>query len=271
MHQIYSILSGWLFLQVFLAAGQPVETSIPLTRVHAHNDYEHARPLFDALDHGFCSVEADIYLVDGQLLVAHDRNKVDPRRTLQFLYLDPLRRRIQENGGRVYRQGPECYLLIDIKSEAESTYAALDGVLKGYADILTRFESSQTKTNALTVIISGNRPRKTLATQTVRYAAYDGRLADLEASDSNSFIPWISDNWSLAFQWRGSGPLSVADRNKLTKILEKAHQQGRKVRFWAIPDRPEGWQVMYDAGVDFINTDDLDGLQKFLLDKGPRK
>ncbi|HET6325009.1 MAG TPA: hypothetical protein VFG04_09940, partial [Planctomycetaceae bacterium] len=43
----------------------------PLIRAHAHNDYEHKRPLFDALDQGLCSVEADIFLVDGQLLVGH--------------------------------------------------------------------------------------------------------------------------------------------------------------------------------------------------------
>ena len=62
----------------------------PLTNVHAHNDYEHKHPLFDALACGFCSVEADINLVDGQLLVAHSRAAVKPGRTLQSLYLDPL-------------------------------------------------------------------------------------------------------------------------------------------------------------------------------------
>ena len=34
-------------------------------------------PLFDALEQGFCSVEADIHLVDGKLLVAHDLKDVD--------------------------------------------------------------------------------------------------------------------------------------------------------------------------------------------------
>ena len=43
----------------------------PLTNAHAHNDYEHTRPLFDALDQGFNSVEADVFLVDGKLLVGH--------------------------------------------------------------------------------------------------------------------------------------------------------------------------------------------------------
>src|SRR5882724_4727485 len=78
----------------------------PLVHAHAHNDYEHPRPLLDALDHGFCSVEADIFLVDGLLLVAQYRKGLKPERTLQALYLDPLKKRALENGGRIYRNGP---------------------------------------------------------------------------------------------------------------------------------------------------------------------
>src|SRR5918996_24410 len=66
----------------------------PLERAHAHNDYEHERPLLDALDHGFTSVEADIYLVDGELRVGHDPEDLRPGRTLQSLYLDPLAQRV---------------------------------------------------------------------------------------------------------------------------------------------------------------------------------
>src|SRR6266566_4592479 len=111
----------------------------PFLSAHAHNDYEHARPLFDALDHGFCSVEADIHLVNGQLLVAHDRSQVKPERTLQTLYLDPLRERARRNGGRVYPNGPEVILLVDVKSEGGKNYYALRDVIKEYAEVLTVF------------------------------------------------------------------------------------------------------------------------------------
>src|SRR5437773_3011311 len=90
----------------------PAAKAAPLPQAHAHNDYEHARPLFDALDHGFCSVEADIWLTEGGLNVAHDKKDLKPSRTLQALYLDPLRERIEASGGRVYRDGPAFYLLI---------------------------------------------------------------------------------------------------------------------------------------------------------------
>src|SRR5215212_7420284 len=103
-----------LFAFVAFALGQwsLADELKPLVHAHAHNDYEHARPLFDALDHGFCSVEADIHLVDGALLVAHDADKVDPKRTLESLYLEPLRARVQKNAGRVHSNGPPFLLMI---------------------------------------------------------------------------------------------------------------------------------------------------------------
>src|SRR3954451_14184885 len=66
----------------------------PLVRaqLHAHNDYEHDRPLVDALEAHAMGIEADIHLIDGQLLVAHKKEEVEPGRTLQSLYLDPLRK-----------------------------------------------------------------------------------------------------------------------------------------------------------------------------------
>ena len=93
-----------------------------LTNGFAHNDYEHKRPLLDALDLGFCAVEADIYLVNGQLLVGHAAADLKPERTLKSLYLDPLAQRVRKNNGKVYPNGPEFLLLIDVKSEADTTY-----------------------------------------------------------------------------------------------------------------------------------------------------
>jgi hypothetical protein len=242
----------------------------PLRHAHAHNDYEHKRPLFDALEHGFCSVEADIWLVDGKLLVAHDRTQVKPERTLQALYLDPLRERSQRNGGRVYPNGPEVTLLVDVKSDAAKTYGALREVLKDYADVLTVFRPGGTATNAVAVIISGNRERTLMAGETVRYAALDGRLEDLDSNASSHFIPWISESWTSIFKWRGVGPMPDDEKQKLQQTVKQAHGQGRKVRFWATPDRPEVWKELMDAGVDLLNADDLAGLQTFLLSRHPQ-
>src|SRR2546428_9116617 len=109
------------------AASPETNSPPPLTRAHAHNDYEHTRPLLDALDHGFCSIEADIWLVDGKLLVAHDRGKVKPDRTLQALYLDPMRERVRRNRGGAFSVRPSATLL----DGDENSGAAQNGGVRG--------------------------------------------------------------------------------------------------------------------------------------------
>jgi hypothetical protein len=262
-----------LVLSLFAAAhalpALPAEAppAPPVLPAHAHNDYEHPRPLLDALDHGFSSVEADIHLVDGELLVAHDRHQVRPDRTLQSLYLDPLRDRARTFGGRVYPDGPPLILLIDIKSGAEETYVVLREVLREYSDILTTFHPDKTVTNAVTAIISGNRPRELMEREAVRHAAYDGRLPDLGSGISPHFMPLISDNWRNVFSWRGEGEMPPGERRHLRALVERTHEEGRVIRFWASPDLPSVWRELDAAGVDLINTDDLRGVRDFLLKK----
>lgn len=245
---------------------------VPLGNAHAHNDYMHARPLLDALACGFCSVEADIYLVDGDLLVAHDRWQLSADRTLRDLYLEPLRKRAVANKGRVYRKGPQVTLFVDIKSEAASTYKALHSMLAEYKDIVTSFGPNGRENRALVVVVSGNRPRELMQSQSLRYAACDGRLSDLESDAPAEFITIISDRWSAHFKWQGEGEMPAEEAARLRDIVTKAHAAGRRVRFWATPDaespaRDALWTELLDAGVDLINTDDLKGLQRFLLDR----
>ncbi|MCA9262777.1 MAG: phosphatidylinositol-specific phospholipase C/glycerophosphodiester phosphodiesterase family protein [Planctomycetales bacterium] len=239
----------------------------PLKNAHAHNDYHHDRPLMDALDHGFTSVEADIFLVDGKLLVAHSRLELKPASTLASLYLNPLQERIRAQGGRVYRDGPLFTLLVDIKSEGESTYRALHEVLRQYPDMLTAVHNGQVRDGPVQIIISGNRPHEFIAQQSERFAAVDGRISDLDSTAPAHLLPLISDNWRNHFRWSGTGPMPSEELAKLQDIITRAHQAGRRVRFWATPENAAVWDVLYQQKVDLVNTDKLAELEAFLRSK----
>jgi hypothetical protein len=250
----------WLFALVVSATTD----FAPLLHAHAHNDYNHKRPLFDALDHKFCSVEADVHLTNGQLLVAHDLKDAQPDRTLEALYLKPLRERILKNGGRVYRDGPSVTLLIDLKSEPRLIYPVLRELLEKYADILTKFTPQKIETNAITVILTGKRSVQLIAAQTNRLVACDGLLEDVHSKWPAKLVPWISVEWEKNFMWNGSGEMPQEERTRLRAFVFEAHRDGRKIRFWGAPDKPVAWRELLDAKVDLINTDDLSGLEKFL-------
>ncbi|MBO4253826.1 phosphatidylinositol-specific phospholipase C/glycerophosphodiester phosphodiesterase family protein [Streptomyces griseorubiginosus] len=246
-------------------------TKRPLWRAHAHNDYEHPRPLFDALDHRFGSVEADIFLVGDQLLIGHTVDDLDPTRTLESLYLDPLAHIVKANHGSVYRGWHRpLQLLIDIKTEGSSTYLELDRHLQRYKHLFTTYAHGRVHPGAVTNVISGDRAaRIPMEAQSVRRAFYDGRLTDLGTSAPASFVPLISDNWQLNFTWLGVGAFPDAERQKLRGIIGQAHKAGQKVRFWNTPDvagsaRDALWAELLAADVDYFNTDDLAGLESFL-------
>ncbi|EMI27713.1 phosphatidylinositol-specific phospholipase C/glycerophosphodiester phosphodiesterase family protein [Rhodopirellula europaea] len=254
------------------ASNSTVRPSHP--KAHAHNDYLHERPLLDALDNGFRSIEADIFLVDGDLWVAHSTAELSADRTLKALYLDPLRRRMQSHANdssepfqSVEGDGQPVTLLIDLKSEGESTYRALNQLLSKYDDVFTHVDSDGVHRRGVTAIISGNRPIELVQSDLPRFVGVDGRLSDLESDYSADLMPLISDHWGRNFQWRGKGELPAADREKLSQILKQAHQKKRRIRFWATPDHEAAWEVLHEAGVDLINTDDLEGLNQFLQSK----
>ncbi|MFC5721525.1 phosphatidylinositol-specific phospholipase C/glycerophosphodiester phosphodiesterase family protein [Streptomyces gamaensis] len=247
----------------------------PLRGAHAHNDYEHRHPLADALAHGFDSVEADIWLVGHRLLVAHDASGLDPRRTLESLYLEPLLRRVRAGHGRVYPgYDAPLQLLIDIKTPGAATYRELSRHLERYRPMLSHCVDGRVYRGAVTAVVSGDRgARAPMERERVRRAFYDGRLGDLGHGLPASFAPLVSDDWNQHFTWQGVGPMPARERAALARILSTAHAAGQRVRFWATPDRPGPareavWRELHAAGVDFLNTDDLDGLEAFLRAAG---
>jgi hypothetical protein len=203
-------------------------------------------------------------LTNGLLLVAHDLKNVRPERSLEALYLKPLRERILKNGGRVYTNGPSFTLLIDLKSEPRFIYPALRKLLEKYSDILTKFSAGKIETNAVTVILTGKRSVALVASEKNRLVACDGVITDIGSKKSASLIPLISDEWKKFFTWNGSGEMPQSEKIKLREFVSEAHRHGRKIRFWGAPDNPNTWRELLDANVDLINTDHLAELEKFL-------
>jgi hypothetical protein len=240
----------------FVSVGQPH------INAHAHNDYEHDRPLFEALENGFVSIEADVHLVNGRILVAHD-HPTSRSKTLEDLYLRPLDSISRINGGKIYPQKDVAVMLmIDIKGDADETFRTLHQLLSKYASSIGRGDHI-----GFRVFISGNRAIDLIRNDPQHLSSIDGRPEDLGKGFTEQEMPVISENYRKIISWNGKGAPSKEDWNKLTLLASKVHAENKKLRLWGIPDHENGWNVLLEAGVDLINTDRLKELNVFLTTK----
>ena len=64
--------------------------------------------------------------------------------------------------------------------------------------------------------------------------------------------------------WHLRRLVGLRSQRRLAQAVDRAHKQGRRLRFWNTPDLPVVWRFLIENGVDLIGADDLDELQQFL-------
>jgi hypothetical protein len=251
-----------LFAQLTASA----QTIAALPNAFAHNDYSHKHPLFDALQNGYGNLEADIFLRGDRLVVAHINPYFKSHHVLEALYFKPLLDRINENGGQVYRgYNKPVVLMIDIKTEANSTYNALKPLLEKYRSILTSFDNGKVTEGLITVVLSGHKPYDQIRGEESRLAFIDEDLRKVTADTTCcNMFEMASCKYSKLLSWRGEGAISPVEHDRLVKYVALAHLNRERVRLWASPDNKDVWDELLADGVDLINTDNLPKLRNFL-------
>jgi alkaline phosphatase len=252
-------MKQFLFLLLLISSANcPAQLRVYTTAdAHSHNDYEKASPFTEAYKNKFGSIEADIFLDNGVLIVAHDREQVKKRYTLDSLYLEPLQKAIIGNKGFAYAdKSRQLQLMIDVKTEGVSTLKALVDQLSRYPEL--------TNCTTLKITISGNRPPEADFTTYPSWIFFDGEMQKEYSKEQLTRIPMISDNFARYSSWKGEGDLSQNDRMKIQEQIEKVHALGKKIRFWNAPDNLKSWKTFITLGVDYINTDHISELTAFV-------
>lgn len=260
----YSLLRIAFFVSIF-AANYSYGQIVPLRHGHAHNDYVHKKPLYEALENGFTSIEIDVFLYKDKLVVSHTATALNRKKTIEDLYLNPIKKIISENNGWVYKglETPVIFM-IDFKTNNKPTYLKLQEVLKNFDSILTKYQGdSVIEQNAINILISGDSPMEDLLPQKISLATIDADLSLVNDSLKARIITRYSSPWSRYFSWNGKGSLPKHVYQKLINLIESVHRKGKDIRFYHIPDQPKAWKLLLDSGVDWINTNKLITFRKF--------
>jgi alkaline phosphatase len=240
-------------LQFFVfAQGQEYSSS----NIHSHNDYASKLPFYEAYSNETGVIEADVFLVNNELFVAHTSKEITPQNTLKNQYLDPLSNKLKSLGAKAYPSNKPLILMIDIKTEADASLKLIAQQIKTYPDLISN--------KNLKVVISGNRPSPTTWKDYPDFIYFDGRLNENYSPEQLSRVEMISEDLKEITIWNGKGVMTQADAEKVQAIIKKVHDQNKKVRFWATQDNVNTWMTLMNLKVDFIGTDNVPELTHFI-------
>lgn len=275
-------------------------------RIHSHNDYLRDHPLKDALDHKAQSVEADVWWDGGDINLRHNHtshfnwiqgDKGDTKGRLGFTYIDELKKRVRDNGGRVYPDRDEPFVLnVELKdTDAYSQRKVFQKVLKQYRSLQEEVVASGGKPENVQVVFSGNEPDlkewdrlaggKGVPRGVYTDKQYSGSRAECDAAtnaDYSDHVRWVSLDWRACVS--EDGQITPEEQDYLNKVARNAHRQGKELRTWGAPDeapmaaplhpgvppqkpgdaRQAAWAAQAKAGFDHIGTDHLTTLRDYL-------
>ncbi|PSS02407.1 hypothetical protein BD289DRAFT_359615, partial [Coniella lustricola] len=266
--------------------------------IHSHNDYLRKVPLFTAIRQGCTGVEADVWLFDDlpnndTLYVGHQPSALQPERTFQSLYIQPLVKILEHqnpatqfyngNWNGVFDSNPNqtLALLVDVKTSGSTTWAKVLEQLEPLRERgwLSYYANGAVHTRPITVVGTGNtRFEDVVANTTYRDYFFDAPLSKLATTSSssssdglpaydasNSYYASVSMNAAIGMPWFGN--LRTEQIERLREQVQAAHARGLKARYWDTPSWPVAarnhiWDTLVKEGVDMLNVDDVKSAAK---------
>lgn len=266
MRSIFSFKLYALLIGVYCGSIHWVAAQEGRVLIHAHNDYHQRMPFYQAYAQRAYTIEADVFAVGGLLLVGHDREELQPHRTLEALYIKPIVDTFASNGGRAWVASDNRFvLLIDLKTPAANTLQQVINLIANHSAVF----DETVNPHAVTVVISGAMPEPKAFADFPGCIQFDGRLGVNYTEDQLERVAFVSASFSGYATWNGKDPLTDKDFERVTEAIDQAHGMGKKIRFWGTPDGPMAWNTLYEMGVDIINTDQIECCTEFFKERKP--
>jgi len=255
------LLSAILLFFSFTVTTQAQYTTL---NAHSHNDYEQQTPFMLAYNAHFGSIEADIWAVNGDLFVAHNKSDIKAERSLDSLYIQPIVRIFRNNDGKAWNNYPSTFqLMIDLKTSVEPTLSLLVEKLQKYPDV---FDSNQ-NSNAIRVVITGNRPEPSGFSKYPLFIWFDGNVTLKYDEQQLKKVALYSENLAGFTSWKGKEAIPEKEEIRLKQVIDSVHDLNKKIRFWNAPDDAYAWKTLMNLKVDYLNTDHIQELSTWLQNK----
>ncbi|GAA5825685.1 hypothetical protein JCM3770_002798 [Rhodotorula araucariae] len=229
----------------------------------------------------------DVWLVDGELLVASKQSALDPSHTFSAVVVEPLlrvfsppdapppavRRRRSSIFSHIRPQAP-FQLVLRLRTAASITFPFVVSDLAPLLDasLLSTYcpNSGATTAGLITVVSSAANGAEVVPLEELTVAqgprfvfrdapiaAFDDDDAETSSAISPDVTPVAAGALLEATGWDGQKPLAADARERIERQVARAHARGLKVRYEALPNFPihvreQCRQTLAALGVDYL-------------------
>jgi alkaline phosphatase len=228
---------------------------------HSHNDYLQSQPFYTAHASHFASMEVDVFLENNELYVAHNKEDIDKKRTIERLYIEPILAQIKVNGNqKVYCDSGKLQLMIDLKTSGDPALKCLEAKLKP----IRHYFDVNNNPDAVQLVITGDAPSPERFKAFDDIFFFDGKRNTPYTPEQLKRVAFVSAGLHEFSKWNGLGRMVEEDYRRSKNFVDSVHHVGKRVRFWGNPDTKTCWQAFIKMGVDFLNTDSPAEMARFL-------
>jgi hypothetical protein len=238
---------------------------------YSHNDYEQAHPLADALSLGFRGVEADVFLVGGELRVGHDRRAAEAGATLESLYLAPLAA-LAERCGSITGDARPFLLTLELKEESLVAHDSLVALLGRHRALFIPAEKANVRARMVEAVLVGWHPPLELLGDDagvlfgLQHPLTKPDPIPLGSIDRRVRILSVDYGRTMGHWWT-----TTARRSRWLAALRAANAAapGRLLRVHNVPASSSVYTALLAAGVDLIGTKELEASRRLLGPDAP--
>jgi hypothetical protein len=221
------------------------------------NDHKRKNPLFDAINLGFNGISAELKLKkNGELYCGN--------KTLKEVYLEPLKLKSENGNKNIHPTHTDEFIFyLKIVSDSNTTFEALLKEIEPYQNLLTSFEGTKRIKKPVRIVIGGNIPYSKIFSSSKRYLFAEESVLKLDNSKDETFTPLAGLSLKNNYTWKGEKNMPNMEYMSLITHVKNAHQAGRLVRLYDIPELPNAFDILYGSGIDFIEIDDLNTFSSY--------
>jgi hypothetical protein len=218
---------------------------------------------------GFRGVEADVVLRAGDLRVAHSAAEARPGRTLESLYLQPIRDLVQKCG-RVLNPSTPFILNVELKERSRAAYDSLLALTDRYNDLLDPRPPASAA--ALEIILVGWSPRiSDMSSSSERRLGRQHKISSRSAAlpEEAASVRLITLDYGKTIKWSGRGSRPQHAASWLDQVRRaKQAIPGRIARAYNAPAHSAVYRLLFEGGIDLIGTEDLQATHRVLRQLG---